>query len=83
MPQGRSRFKSDRVEDTAFRASVNPSGWAPQDPDRNSDPARGIALFIVGTGGRSLTGLGHPPGPANLAAGQPAFDDRGAGVSCH
>jgi hypothetical protein len=31
--------------------------FAPQDPAQNSDPARGIREFIVGTGGRSHSGF--------------------------
>ncbi len=44
--------------------------WAPQDPDGRLDPSAGIVQFLVGTGGRSLNSLGHPPRPANLAAAQ-------------
>ncbi|HKZ89067.1 MAG TPA: metallophosphoesterase [Thermoplasmata archaeon] len=43
--------------------------WAPQDADGRADP-NGIVEFVVGTGGRSLTSLGHPPRPANLVAAQ-------------
>ena len=43
--------------------------WAPQDPEGNA-AANGITQFVVGTGGRSLTSLGHPPQPANLVAAQ-------------
>ncbi|MGQ0798186.1 MAG: metallophosphoesterase family protein [Methanobacteriota archaeon] len=44
--------------------------WAPQDPEGNADPEKGLTQFVVGTGGRSLTSLGHPPVPANLVAAQ-------------
>lgn len=43
--------------------------WAPQAPDGNA-AANGMTQFVVGTGGRSLTSLGHPPRPANLVAAQ-------------
>jgi hypothetical protein len=35
-----------------------------------ADPARGITQFVVGTGERSLTSLGHPLTPANLETAQ-------------
>ena len=43
--------------------------WAPQDGDGNFDP-NGIRQFTVGTGGRSLYGLGTGDQPANLQATQ-------------
>jgi hypothetical protein len=33
--------------------------FAPQDPDGNSDPQRGMRQFVVGTGGRSHYRFGH------------------------
>ncbi|MCW3046138.1 MAG: Alkaline phosphatase [Solirubrobacterales bacterium] len=35
--------------------------FAPQDPDDRPDPARGIASFVVGTGGASHTAFSGPP----------------------
>ncbi len=34
--------------------------FAPQDPDGNADPVRGIRHFVVGTGGAGLYGFGTP-----------------------
>jgi hypothetical protein len=43
--------------------------WAPQDPQGQSDP-EGIRQFVVGTGGKSLNGLGLDPRPKRLQAAQ-------------
>ena len=37
--------------------------FLPQDPYGNQDPVFGIPQFVVGTGGRSLTGFAGPPLP--------------------
>jgi hypothetical protein len=49
--------------------------FAPQDPDDRADPARGIASFVVGTGGMSHTAFSGPP-----AANSVVRDDTTFGV---
>ena len=44
--------------------------FAPQDPDANADPIKGIRQFVIGTGGAGLYGFGAP---------QPNSEIRGAG----
>ena len=44
--------------------------FAPQDPDANADPIKGIRQFVIGTGGAALYGFGAP---------QPNSEVRGAG----
>jgi hypothetical protein len=34
--------------------------FAPQTPDGTADPVRGIRQFVVGTGGKDLSGFGPP-----------------------
>jgi len=46
--------------------------FAPQDPDGNADPARGIREFVVGTGGKNLRGFG-PPQPNSEVRSNTAF----------
>jgi hypothetical protein len=49
--------------------------FAPQDPEDRPDPARGIASFVVGTGGASHTAFSGPP-----AANSVVRDDTTFGV---
>jgi len=44
--------------------------FAPQDPEANADPAKGIRQFVIGTGGAALYQFGTP---------QPNSEARGAG----
>jgi hypothetical protein len=47
--------------------------FAPQDPDDRPDPARGIAAFVVGTGGASHTPFSGPPAANSLVRDATTF----------
>ena len=49
--------------------------FAPQDPQGNPDPERGIREFVVGTGGRALYKIVDPP-----IKNTEAYDDKTHGV---
>lgn len=51
---------SDGVEILLTGHAHHYERFAPQDPNGNQDPDRGIREFIVGTGGRSLAGFTDP-----------------------
>jgi hypothetical protein len=46
--------------------------FAPQMPDGRRDPGRGLTEFVVGTGGKGLSGLG-PADPNSVAASDTTF----------
>jgi 3',5'-cyclic AMP phosphodiesterase CpdA len=46
--------------------------FAPQDPDTNADPAKGIRQFVIGTGGAALYQFG-PPKPNSEVRGAGSF----------
>lgn len=48
--------------------------FAPQDPAGSSDPSRGIRQFVVGTGGKSLRGIGK------LQLNSELFSDKSYGI---
>ncbi len=41
--------------------------FAPQDPNKNPDPTRGIRAFVIGTGGRSFFSISQTPQPNSEA----------------
>jgi hypothetical protein len=43
--------------------------FAPQDPQGNADPIRGIRQFVVGTGGRSYYSFGNPIANSEVRSG--------------
>jgi hypothetical protein len=47
--------------------------FAPQDPDDRPDPARGIAAFVVGTGGGSHDAFSAPPAANTVVRNNTTF----------